>query len=97
MQIKKVQNGTWKSESYWGPVNDGIVNLAPLTANAPAGAQAAVDNAKADILSGKNKVFVGPIKDQNGNVKVTEGTVMTDKELLSFDWFVEGVQGSIEK
>lgn len=96
-QVKKIQNGTWKSESYWGPVNDGIVNLAPLTANAPTGAQEAIDKAKADIVSGKNKVFVGPIKDQTGNVKITDGTVMTDKELLSFDWFVEGVEGSVEK
>lgn len=96
-QIKAIQDNTWKSESYWGPMNDGIVELAPLTANAPEGAQAAIDKAKADILSGKNKIFTGPIKDQTGAVKVAEGQTMTDKELLEFNWFVQGVQGQINK
>jgi len=96
-QIKAIQAGTWKSEAYWGPINDGIVSLAPLTANAPEGAQAAVDKAKADIMSGKNKIFTGPIKDQTGAVKVAAGQTMTDKEMLEFNWFVQGVQGQISK
>ena len=96
-QIKAMQAGTWKSEAYWGPINDGVVGLAPLTANAPEGAQAAVDKAKADIESGKNKIFTGPIKDQTGAVKVAAGQTMTDKEMLEFNWFVQGVQGQISK
>ena len=51
---------------------------------------------KAEILSGKEKIFVGPIKDQTGAVKVPAGVTMTDKELLSFDWFVEGVKGKVK-
>lgn len=96
-QIQKVIDGTWKPENYWGGINDGIVDLAPLTANAPEGAQAKVDEMKAKIKSGEFKVFEGPIKDQTGAVKVPAGTVMTDEELLSFDWFVEGVVGTIPK
>ena len=36
----------------------------------------------------------GPIKDQDGNVKVAEGEVLTDDAMGSVDWFVEGVIGS---
>ncbi|HEY8890050.1 MAG TPA: BMP family ABC transporter substrate-binding protein [Clostridium sp.] len=96
-QINAIKAGTWKSASYWTGIETGIVKLAPLTANAPAGAQAAVDKAKADILSGKNKIFVGPITDQAGAIKVAKGIVMTDKELLAFNWFVKGVEGTIPK
>lgn len=96
-QIKAIQAGTWKSESYWGSIDTGIVGLAPFTANAPEGAQAAVDKAKADIISGKNKIFTGPIKDQSGNVKVAQGTTMTDQEMLQFNWFVQGVEGKISQ
>lgn len=92
-QVKAVMDGNWKAESYWGGMEDGIVYLDPLTEIAPEGAKEAVDKAKADILSGKNKVFAGPLKDQDGNVKVPEGTVMSDAELLGMDWFVEGVIG----
>lgn len=96
-QIKKIQDGTWESESYWGGIKDGITDLAELTENAPEGAEEKVKATRDDIISGKNKIFEGPIKDQSGNIKVKEGEVMTDEEMLKMDWFVEGVVGEIEK
>jgi len=96
-QVKAIQAGTWKSGSNWKGLESGIVNLAPLTTNAPKGAAEAVAKAKATILSGENKIFVGPIVDQSGSVKVAKGKVMTDAELLQFNWFVKGVEGKIAK
>ena len=96
-QVKAVMDGTWKPEAYWGGMKDGIVELAPLTENAPEGAQEAVDEVKAKILSGEFNVFAGPIKDQSGEVKVPEGSIVSDEEQLAMDWFVEGVIGEIEK
>lgn len=96
-QIKAIQAGTWKSDSYWGGINDKIIDLAPLTDNAAPGTKEAIEKAKADIASGAKVVFKGTIKDQTGAVKVAEGTTMTDKELLSMDWLVEGVEGSLQK
>ncbi len=96
-QVKAIQEGTWKSGSYWEGLDDGIVKLAPLTALAPEGAQAEVDKATAAILSGENKIFVGPLMDQSGKVKVEKGVVMTDSEMLQMDWFVKGVEGQIAK
>lgn len=96
-QIKAIQNGTWKSESYYGEMSDGLFSLAELTPNAPAGAKDAVEKVKAEILSGKKKVFAGPIKDQSGNVKIPEGKTMTDQEILNIDWFVQGVEGQLKK
>ncbi|HHY05457.1 MAG TPA: BMP family ABC transporter substrate-binding protein [Clostridia bacterium] len=97
-QVKAIMDGTWKSENYWGGLEDGIVDLAPLTKNAPEGAEAAVEKAKADILSGKNKVFTGPLQDNNGELRVPEGVTLTDQQLTSneFNWLVEGVIGTVE-
>ena len=94
-QVKAVMDGTWASSNYWGHMSEGIVDLAPLSDLCAEGTQEAVDAAKAAILSGENKIFVGPIKDNAGNEKVAADMLMTDEELLSFDWFVEGVIGSI--
>lgn len=55
--------------------------------------QKLADAAKADIIAGKQKVFTGPLYDQSGAEKVPAGTTLTDKELLSMDWFVKGVDG----
>jgi hypothetical protein len=49
----------------------------------------------ADITSGKNKVFVGPISDQSGALKVPAGTVMDDAALSSMQWLVQGVEGKL--
>lgn len=95
--VQSVIDGKFKSESYWGGMDTGIVDIAPLTKNAPEGAQAKVDEAKAKMVNKSWDVFTGPIKDQSGNVKVADGQKMTDKELLSFDWLVEGVEGQISK
>lgn len=94
-QVKAVMDKTWKTNAYWGGMKDGIVDLAPLTANAPAEAKDKVEKAKADILAGKLNVFAGPIKDQSGKEMVPAGSVLSDKDQLEMKWFVEGVEGKI--
>ncbi|MCY6484416.1 BMP family ABC transporter substrate-binding protein [Clostridium aestuarii] len=93
-QVKAIMDGTWKSESYWGGLKDGVIELAPLTKNAPEGAEGEIKKAQEDIISGENKIFVGPIKDNKGQEKIAKDKVMTDEELLKMDWFVEGVKNA---
>lgn len=96
-QVKKVMDGTWKAEAYMGGMSDGIVALAPLTAIAPEGAQAKIDEVKAKILDGSFKVFTGPLKDQTGAIKVEEGKVIPEGEIAGqMNWFVQGVEGTIQ-
>ncbi len=92
--VKAVQEGTWQTEEYWGPMSDGIVDLAPYAEFLPDDVKQLIDSKKADIISGSLNIFTGPIKDQTGTVRVPEGTTMTDEEILNMDWFVEGVVGS---
>ncbi|MDD4047384.1 MAG: BMP family ABC transporter substrate-binding protein [Clostridia bacterium] len=97
-QVQAIMDGTWESESYWGGIKEGIVDLSVLTENAPEGAKEAVENAKAKILSGENKIWTGPIKDNTGELKVEDGVTLTDEQLtsLDFNWLVEGVIGKVE-
>ena len=43
------------------------------------------------ILDGSFGVFVGPIYDNEGNLRVEEGQTLTPEEILAIDWFVEGI------
>lgn len=95
--VQSVIDGKFKSENYWGGIDTGIADISPLTKNAPAGAQEKVDAAKAKMVDKSWDVFTGPIKDQTGAIKVQDGQKLTDKELLSMDWLVEGVEGQISK
>ena len=95
--VEGVQNETWKMENYWGGMKDGVVDIAPYGPMVKEDTKKIVDAAKQGIKDGKLMIFKGPLKDQEGNLKIADGQVMADKELLSFDWFVEGVEGNIAK
>ena len=63
----------------------------------PAKAMQAVDAKREELQSGKWDVFMGPIKDQSGAVKIAAGQNLTDPELQRINWYVEGVDGSLPK
>lgn len=91
--VQKVMDGTYKSESYWGGMDDGVVGLAPFSGRVPDDIQTLVDERAQEIISGQWDVFCGPIEGANGALIVEEGKCLTDEEMLSMDYFVAGVQG----
>jgi basic membrane protein A len=95
--LKQIQDGTWKSEDIWWGLKEGMVDLAPYGKDVPENVKALVESEKQKILSGEWDVFYGPIKDQNGGIKVPDGSKLTDEEMLSLDWYVEGISGEAPK
>ena len=90
--IKQVNNGTWKSGAYWGSMKDKVVDIAPYGPAVSDETKKLADAAKADIIAGKQKF--SPARCMiKACEKVPAGTTLTDKELLSMDWFVKGVDG----
>jgi len=94
--VEKVQNGTWKNKSYWYGLEHGIVDITPMGSMVPKAVQKRVLAKKDEIASGKAKVFVGPIKDQSGKLRIAKDTPADDQELLGMTWFVEGVVGTTQ-
>ena len=92
--VRAAMNDTWKTHATYGSMKDGIVGLAPFSDKVPQDVRDLVQAAQDKIYSGSWDVFWGPIKDQQGNVKIADGQKMTDDEILNMDWFVEGVVGS---
>lgn len=95
--VKAVINKTWKSEQYWGGLKDGLVDISPYGSMVTADVKKLVAQKRKIIAKDDWAVFAGPIKDQNGVVRVNAGQKMNDAELLSFDWFVQGIEGTIPK
>ncbi len=96
--VTRVQQGTWETEQYWGGWQDGIVDLAPIGAMVPSDVRTMAESEIARFKAGEQTIFTiftGPLKDQSGAEKVPSGTAMTAEELLSMNWFVEGVEGTI--
>ena len=94
-QVQAVVDGTWAPSVYWGGIADGVVDISDFGDCVSEETKAAVNEAREKIINGEFDVFTGEIKDQNGEVKVAEGQKLSDEELLSMMWFVEGVIGEI--
>jgi basic membrane protein A len=89
-----VLDGTWQPIFLRCGIADGCMALAPFGPKVPQEVQDEVLQAGADLDAGNIVVFEGPIVDQNGEVKVAEGEVLTDDQMSAVDWFVQGVIGS---
>ncbi len=95
--VKSVLDGSWSSRSVWGGIKEGMIELAPYGPAVPKEVAALADAKAAEIGAGKLHPFQGPVKDQSGTVKVPAGQVMSDDDLLGFNWYVEGVVGQLPK
>jgi basic membrane protein A len=84
----------WAGNTWVGMADDYLV-LSPFE-NMPSDVAAAAAKAAADIKSGKNKIFTGPIKDNSGKIRVPAGNTLNDGELFqTLDYYVDGISGKI--
>jgi basic membrane protein A and related proteins len=92
--VRQAMEGTWETHEVWGSMEEGFVGLADFSPLVPQEVIDLVEEARAQIFAG-NDVFCGPIFDQAGELRIAEGECLTDGEMLSITWFVQGVIGEI--
>jgi len=83
--------------TVWGGMKEGMNDLVSVSAMVPDAAKRLVAEKKAAIVAGNFAVFTGPINGQDGKIKVAAGTTLTDKEIDSINWYVEGVEGQLPR
>ncbi len=86
-QAKAVIDGTWKAESVYGNMADGMVALAPFGESVDEDLQALILEREDEIKEGIFSVFPDPIVDQDGNERELG-------DIFTMDYFVKGVIGS---
>ena len=79
---------------HLGRLRGGMLKMSPFT-NMPDDVSALGSATVADITSGRNKVFVGPIKDQTVQSKCRPARSWTTSRCNSMQWLVEGVDGKL--
>jgi len=95
--IKRTQallDGTWKSESVWDGLKDGILTMAPYT-NMPDDVKKMAEDTEAKIKSGELHPFTGPVKKQDGTEWLKAGEKAEDGVLLGLNFYVEGVDDKL--
>ncbi len=90
--VKAVQNGTWKPGQTWGDISDHTVGISSLNPVVPWDVRELVESERVRLLAGQASIFTGPLRDQQGKLRVKAGQTMTDTQLSGMDWFVSGVE-----
>ncbi|MDC0610784.1 BMP family ABC transporter substrate-binding protein [Vibrio sp.] len=93
--IESVMNGTWKSEDYWGGLKDNVLQIVSINPNLPQNVKDAIKTTQDKIISGEIVPFKGPLKDNQGTLKIKDGSQATDQELLGMNWYVDGIDAKI--
>ena len=90
---KSVMDGTWTGENYFGGMDDGLVDISPLSDNCAEGTKEAVDAARAKIKDGSFKVFEGELFDNAGNKVCSAGEVISDADITgNMNWYYRTVE-----
>ena len=90
-----VLDGTWKPDHVWGGIKDGMIKMGPFGNAVPQDVRDLEKKAEAEIAAGKLNPFTGPMKDNQGKLRLTVGQTITDDALSKMNYYVEGVEGTL--
>ncbi len=94
-RVGEVLDGTWTSGHSWGGMAEGEVVIGTISDEVPAEVKAEAEAMIAAITDGSYHPFTGPINKQDGSVFLADGEVATDEQLISMNFYVEGMSGDI--
>jgi basic membrane protein A and related proteins len=97
-EVDKVLAGTWTGNraTIWG-LKEKMVVITPLNKSVPAATAKLFEERKAGIVAGSVIPFAGPLKDNSGKPRMAAGSALTFAQLMSIDWYVDGVEGAVPK
>ena len=94
-RVAAVKDGTWEAGNVWHGIVDGMVGFAPMSDLIPEDIRAEAEGMIAAISAGEYHPFTGPINKQDGTPWLAEGEVAPDGDLLTMDFYVEGITSEI--
>jgi basic membrane protein A len=90
-----VLDGTWKPDSIWGGMKEGMIKIEAFNESVPKDIVDEVNARAAAIKAGEFHPFTGPIASNDGKEIATKGVVLTDGQLGKMDFYVQGVVGKV--
>jgi basic membrane protein A len=94
-ELEDLMSGAWTNAPVWWGTPEGLIDVAPLNPAIPADIRTQISARQSALRAGMFDVFAGPITDTRGQVRVPAGSTLTDAQLLSLDWLVNGVAGQL--
>ncbi len=96
-RIKKLLDGTWESTETWNGMSSNMIIIGHLSEDIPRRVKDHAYSLINRLRSGEMNAFTGPINRQDHSPWLAEGEVASDSDLLTMDFFVEGIRGIIPR
>ena len=91
--VHEIRTGIYRSSVKLAGIDAGWARLAPFGGTVSEETRQLVLDTVEGLRDGSISPFVGPIYDQDGEVRIPEGETATDEYLQEVDWLVQGVVG----
>ena len=92
-EVQSIIDGTYDGKNYYGGMADGLVDITDLADFCADGTQEKVDEARAEILSGKCNVFDGKIETNTGDTIGKKGKTLDDDTITGgINWYYKNVK-----
>ena len=95
--VQKIMDNTWKPGDYWGGFAEEILQVVSVNPALSDEIKTAISETEAKIKSGELHPFTGPMNDNLGNEVIPTGKTLSNEELASMTWYVEGIDAKIPK
>ena len=98
-RVKAALDGTWSTGNVWGGVKDGMIRVEGFGSKVPAAVREEVLARQADMAAGRLHPFAArdAVKDNEGRVVIPAGSTLGDADILTMNWFVDGVVTRLPK
>lgn len=91
---QSVLDGTWKSDSTWGGIKEGMAAIEGFGPAVPDDIKQLVLDKQAEIVAGTLSPFAAPVTDNEGKVRLESGA-LDDDGLNKMNYYVQGVAGKL--
>lgn len=98
-RVQAVLDGSWKSGTVWGGVKEGMIRVEGFGPKVPPQVREEVLARQRDIAAGRLHPFhaVAEVRDNEGHVVIARGQTLSDAQILSMNWLVDGVPTRLPK
>ena len=98
-RAQAVLDGSWKSSALWGGVREGMIRVDSFGPKVPKEVMDEVLARQRDIAAGKLHPFKArmALMDNEGREVLAAGKTLSDEQILSMNFLVQGVQGKLTK
>ena len=96
-RARAVLDGSWKSAALWGGVKEGMIRVDSFGPKVPKKVADEVLARQRDIAAGRLHPFSArtALLDNEGHEVLAAGKTLTDAQILTMNFLVQGVQGKL--